>query len=343
MASNQRSTRQLLVKIPNYPCLYRHSVSGNYYGIKKFSGKRKEHSLDTDDRKVAERKLKEWLKDLDKTDAKANKTELSELLEKLDALHRGKSEKTKATNKSILNIFKTTWKQGLDIRVSEIKPSHLNEWLAQHEARIKNTTYNRYATLLKQLFEIAVNDRMISESPFQRAQTKWKKPQKPIRNVPTLDQLGAIVKDIREQKYNADAEEAKPAALHVGGVVHQILNNWNMARWKKGEASIPALKEQFEQHWENEQKEEPVKWDPDEEPQERASSWSLLETYLNNSPIPPNEKPEAVEVSLQADLAKHGLPVLHRIIDLVRKGRRIVEFKTAGQTTGTDHRGVNRQ
>ncbi len=37
-------TRQLLVKIPNYPCLYRHKDSKMYYGIKKLRGKRKEHS-----------------------------------------------------------------------------------------------------------------------------------------------------------------------------------------------------------------------------------------------------------------------------------------------------------
>jgi len=45
------STRQLLGKIPNVPGLYRHTINGTYYGIKKISGKRKEHSLDTTDRK----------------------------------------------------------------------------------------------------------------------------------------------------------------------------------------------------------------------------------------------------------------------------------------------------
>ena len=51
------STRQSLVKIPNYPCLYRHDVNNTYYGIKKHGGKRKEHSLQTDDRKIAERNV----------------------------------------------------------------------------------------------------------------------------------------------------------------------------------------------------------------------------------------------------------------------------------------------
>jgi hypothetical protein len=76
MAKDQLSTRQLLQKIPNYPCLFRHSVNGNYYGIKKIAGKRKEHSLDTKDRKLAERKLKDWLNDLDRIDVGAAKPHL---------------------------------------------------------------------------------------------------------------------------------------------------------------------------------------------------------------------------------------------------------------------------
>jgi len=81
--TNKRpSTRQLLDKIPNVPCLYRHSVNGTYYGIKKIAGKRKEHSLETDDRKIADRKLKAWISNLDKIDSEAEKTTFAELLKR---------------------------------------------------------------------------------------------------------------------------------------------------------------------------------------------------------------------------------------------------------------------
>ena len=66
--SPSKSTRQQLVKVPQVPCLYRHSLSRKYYGIKKVSGKRKEHSLSTTDRKLAERRLKTWIADLGKVD-----------------------------------------------------------------------------------------------------------------------------------------------------------------------------------------------------------------------------------------------------------------------------------
>lgn len=60
MATPRKSTRQLLIKIPIVPCLYRHAVNDCYYGIKKVGHKRKEHSLGTTDCKLAERKLKRW-------------------------------------------------------------------------------------------------------------------------------------------------------------------------------------------------------------------------------------------------------------------------------------------
>jgi hypothetical protein len=44
--------------------LYRHRISGLYYGFHKIDGKRRSLSLTTADRKTAERKLAEWLRDL---------------------------------------------------------------------------------------------------------------------------------------------------------------------------------------------------------------------------------------------------------------------------------------
>jgi len=83
-AAKRPSTRQLLVKIPSFPSLYRHKDSGIYYGIKKLRGKEKDHSLDTSDRKKAERNLKDWLKSLDKVDAEAQKTTFDQLLQKFE-------------------------------------------------------------------------------------------------------------------------------------------------------------------------------------------------------------------------------------------------------------------
>ena len=56
------------MKVLQVPCLYRHLLNRGYYGIKKRGGKRKEHSLKTTDRSLAERRLKTWLNSLSKVD-----------------------------------------------------------------------------------------------------------------------------------------------------------------------------------------------------------------------------------------------------------------------------------
>ncbi|MDB6110777.1 MAG: hypothetical protein JWR69_2527 [Pedosphaera sp.] len=128
-----QSTRQLLVKIPNFPCLDRHKLNSTYYGIKKIGIKRKEHSLQKTDRKIAERKPKSWLDEPDKIDSDAEKTGLTELLRKVLAANEGKGSNTRATNSSIIEVFKKTWPYDLAMRVSQLRPSHLSEWLALHE------------------------------------------------------------------------------------------------------------------------------------------------------------------------------------------------------------------
>jgi hypothetical protein len=77
---SRKTTRQLLEKIPNFPCLYRHSLSKTYYGICKVRGNRKEHSLKTSDRKIAERRLKDWMTSLKETNTELEKLTLAELL-----------------------------------------------------------------------------------------------------------------------------------------------------------------------------------------------------------------------------------------------------------------------
>jgi integrase len=202
------STRQLLAKIPNYPCLFRHKTNGTYYAIKKHGGKRKEHSLDTTDRKLAERKLKDWISGLDRIDVETQRTTLKELLEKFQDIRQGLSKSTRDTEMGMINKLKSSWKHGLDIRISDIKPSMLDEWLAQLEQKLKNSSYNRYTLFLKHLFEVAVDDKMIDESPVARLKRGWKRPQKPVRRVPTQEQFEAIVKSIRSQEQNFEADES---------------------------------------------------------------------------------------------------------------------------------------
>ena len=55
------------------------------------------------------------------------------------------------------------------IQVRQVRPSMLDEWLTHEEPRLRNVTYNRYAGFLKQLFDIAVKDRIIPGVPCPAA------------------------------------------------------------------------------------------------------------------------------------------------------------------------------
>ncbi|HEY6169295.1 MAG TPA: PD-(D/E)XK nuclease family protein [Verrucomicrobiae bacterium] len=133
-------------------------------------------------------------------------------------------------------------------------------------------------------------------------------------------------------KYVARLTKPRTGALYVGHAVHGVLKLWNRARWRREPFTTESLKAQFEKLWRDDQKKEAIRWQVDEEPEERTTAWSLLDLYLRETPIPADEMPEGVEVSVEADLARHGLPRLVGILDLVRSGGRIIDFKTVGQT-----------
>jgi len=137
-------------------------------------------------------------------------------------------------------------------------------------------------------------------------------------------------------RYVLKLKKGNTAAQYVGSRVHGILQQWNLARWRQQAHDVETLKTVYERHWKEEQVKDPVRWEQDEEPAEKATGWSLVDLYLKETPIPKDELPMGVELRLEADLSRYGLPTLIGIIDLVRQRGRIVDFKTAGQTPNAE-------
>jgi putative RecB family exonuclease len=130
-------------------------------------------------------------------------------------------------------------------------------------------------------------------------------------------------------RYVAQISKPPTPSLHVGSIVHLVLQAWSKARWRKQLFEIEKLKQVFEDGW----KDQParIKWEG-EEPAQKNTAWSLLELYFIETPIKADEMPEAVEVRVETDLSIHGLPTLIGVLDLVRAGGRIVDYKTTGKT-----------
>ncbi len=136
-------------------------------------------------------------------------------------------------------------------------------------------------------------------------------------------------------RYVAVLQKPKPPALVVGSSVHEVLKFWNRSRWWQRSPSDEELQAAFQEAWAKQKEAGTVQWEEGED-EHIATAWRLLESYFRETPIPADEKPEAVEVSVEADLTAHGLPILVGIIDLVRPAGRIVDYKTAAKTPNGD-------
>lgn len=230
------------VKVANAPGLYRHRRTGRYYGVKKVNGKHREHSLGTSDRKIADRRFKEWAENLGKVDSEVEKTTLRQLIGKFVEINRGTVKNTQATTRPIIESFKKFLGHDLDMEAGQIRPSQLDAWLASQESRLRNTTYNRYAGFLKQLFELATKDRIIAESPCKQLHTPWKKPQTPVRQIPTIEQFQRIVDSIRSQPFSDHAQDSADFVEFLGlaglGQAEASSLTWGDIDWKQNRIRI---------------------------------------------------------------------------------------------------------
>lgn len=215
--------------------LFRDPQSGRYYGVKKVAGKRKLHSFDTSDRTTANGKLANWLRDLDAADASAVDLKFEALLENFLATRRGKSKATQVTECGIAATLRKGFVRGMAVPVRSIRPSDLIKWLvAENEARGWGFEYyNRCRFFLRQLFDLAVSDRVVSAemNPFQPEVIKKRRRQvKTGRNIPTLDQFDKIIASVRAQKDYAKCEESADFLAFQGLLGVGQAEAWSLKR-----------------------------------------------------------------------------------------------------------------
>lgn len=138
-------------------------------------------------------------------------------------------------------------------------------------------------------------------------------------------------------RYMSGIKKAPSPALHVGSVIHAVLQQWSLARWRRAPLDSETVHAVFEKAWSSTNEGEAIGWsDDDLETTAKTDTLALAEMYLRETPIPEDERPEAVEVSVEKDLRSHGLPMLVGVLDLVRAGGRIVDFKTTGKTPNAE-------
>jgi integrase len=185
--------------------LYRYKPSGQYFARVRFRGKLYRRKLETADLVLAKRKLRTFKDDLERTDATKSNTSLAAVLEAYERTLTG-ADSTLEDKRAVIGKLKQTW-FGIDtLPLRTVKPSDVKRWLSEHYGNKSASYYNSALTVLRTAFDVAVNDKIISESPAK--DLTYRKRKKPIRLTPTFDQFKAIVSSIRAQRFNRDAEQS---------------------------------------------------------------------------------------------------------------------------------------
>src|SRR4030095_13808605 len=107
--------------------LYRYNPTGHYFARVRFHGKLYRKKLDTGDYELAKRKLADFKRDLERTDATKGNTSFAKVLDDYAATLTG-ADSTKADKHVIIDKLKATW-FGIDsLPLRTIKASQVNPW-----------------------------------------------------------------------------------------------------------------------------------------------------------------------------------------------------------------------
>ena len=171
----------------------------------RFGGKLYRRKLETGDLAVAKRKLRDFKNDLERTDATKGNASLASVLDAYEAALGG-ADSTKVNKLAVVAKLKETW-FGIDsLPLRTVKPSQVSAWLTKHYGDWGAAYYNLALNVIRSVLDMAVADRIITESPA--IGLTYRKRKQPIRLTPTFEEFTNIVADIRSQRFNADAEDS---------------------------------------------------------------------------------------------------------------------------------------
>jgi integrase len=211
--SNRKRKSRRFKRIGNG--LFRYQKSGVIYGVFKVQGQTVWRNLNTTDRDRARDLMAEEIRKSRKVNLKAShKIRLDELLRFYDTTLENFAPGTSENRRCLIKTFKNSWRHGMDMKVTDIKPLHLRTWLAQHRQRLKSHTWNAYLRFLRAVFHLAVEAQVIAENPA--IGLKLAKIDAAPRMTPTWDEFQAIVADIRKQKFNARSKQSTELVEFMG-------------------------------------------------------------------------------------------------------------------------------
>jgi integrase len=216
------------------PCLYRYLPNGVYYGRFKVDGKEIRCSLETTDRKLAERTLAKKKEQQSQIDRSKSKMTLAELCDVYLKTVQHQKPKTIERKTLVVQRIKQGWPTASQLQVSKIRPTDIALWLSRY--KFGPVSRNLHLACIKDILTMAVGDGIIANSPA--GGFKKLKLDKPIRRTPTFELFQQIVESIRAQKFNGhDAGESADFVEFIGlaglGQAEASALTWDDIDWQR--------------------------------------------------------------------------------------------------------------
>ena len=182
-------------------CLYRNSSSGTYYALVKKNGKQIRKSLKTQDRKLAERRLKEFRGKVGqlKADRSERKLPFEVYAQRWFEMYQGHLKPSSAKRVQLcLKELRSTF---AGVPIAEITTRDCETWAARRGKGLAASTFNKDAEVLKAVIDYAVRSGVILANPAKGIRRR-KVTNKEII-IPSKDDFQRLVATIEAQNIRA--------------------------------------------------------------------------------------------------------------------------------------------
>lgn len=187
-------------KIPEYvrvaECLIRRTSNGVYFALIKRSGKQIRKSLKTQDRKLAERRLKEFRAKIDRIDPTSESRQIlfEELGEQYLQVHNASLKPSSADRNQ--RCFKQLKAFFTGSRVIDLRRTDCQAWEVKRGKVLKSSSFNKELEVLRGILEYGVERGILLDNPA--AAVKRRKIQSKPIVIPTESEFEKLLEGIRE-------------------------------------------------------------------------------------------------------------------------------------------------
>ncbi|MFT4901851.1 MAG: integrase [Lentimonas sp.] len=219
-------------------CLYRNESSGGYYALVKKSGKQIRRSLKTKDRKLADRRLREFREQVTGLDfAKGNAKLTFDTLAKrwYKNASVGLKPSSALRKQTCINSL-TKYFKGLEVR--KITRLNCDDWAQKRSPKVAATTYNYERESLVGILDYAMREGIILANPA--LVTKRRKLGKVAITIPSKEQFELLIKTLKESDIRYQAAAKLVQLLAYSGMRKAEANaiTWADVDFNKGSFTV---------------------------------------------------------------------------------------------------------